>query len=162
MIRFACLFLVVAAAARADDACTAAVSQICPQSRGDLLMLGCFKTHHAELAKACKGDLKPILDRVEKIAGACKGDAKQHCANVQPGDGRIAACLKQNESILSAQCQDAFNTWRLMKSEFTSACWGDIGNLCKFVPQGGGAVWGCLKSQKDQVSQQCRDVMDKL
>ena len=164
MVRLACLLslLFLAQPAAAEDACTAAVTRVCPQSRGDLLMLGCFRTHHQELAQACKGDLKPILDRAEKIAGSCKRDAKDHCSKVQPGEGRVAACLKENEHQLSAQCQDAFNTWRLMKSEFTSACWGDIGKLCQMVPQGGGAVWACLKNQKDQLSGQCRDAMDKL
>jgi len=163
MARFACLvFVCLVLPARADDACSAAVARICPQSRGDLMMLGCYRVHDQELSQACKGDLRPILDKVKKIASDYTYDAKHYCSKVEPGDGRIASCLKENEHQLTAQCQEAFNSWRLMKSEFTSACWGDIGKLCRMIPQGGGAVWGCLKSQRDQLSTECRETMDKL
>ena len=38
---------------------------------------------------------------------ACKADAAKLCAGVQPGGGRTAACLKQNEAQVSAACKDA-------------------------------------------------------
>jgi hypothetical protein len=38
---------------------------------------------------------------------ACKADAAALCAGVQPGNHRIAACLKQNEAKVSPACKDA-------------------------------------------------------
>lgn len=38
---------------------------------------------------------------------ACKADVERLCAGIQPGGGRIAGCLKQNEAQLSAACKDA-------------------------------------------------------
>jgi hypothetical protein len=38
---------------------------------------------------------------------ACKDDVEKLCPGVQPGGGRIVACLKQNEAQLSAACKDA-------------------------------------------------------
>jgi len=38
---------------------------------------------------------------------ACKGDVEKLCPGVQPGGGRIIACLKQNEAQVSAPCKDA-------------------------------------------------------
>jgi hypothetical protein len=35
----------------------------------------------------------------------CRPDAQKLCHGVQPGGGRIVACLKQHESELSPQCQ---------------------------------------------------------
>ena len=38
---------------------------------------------------------------------ACKADVDKLCPGVQPGGGRIIACLKQNPTELSAACKDA-------------------------------------------------------
>lgn len=38
---------------------------------------------------------------------ACKGDVEKLCPDVQPGGGRIIACLKQNAAQVSAPCKDA-------------------------------------------------------
>jgi hypothetical protein len=36
---------------------------------------------------------------------ACEADVKTYCANVERGEGRIAKCLKENESKVSAECK---------------------------------------------------------
>jgi Cysteine rich repeat len=36
---------------------------------------------------------------------ACASDVKTLCSNIERGDGRIAKCLKENESKLSAECR---------------------------------------------------------
>jgi hypothetical protein len=41
------------------------------------------------------------------IREACAGDYKSLCSGVQPGGGRIVACLQQNASKLSPSCQKA-------------------------------------------------------
>ena len=41
------------------------------------------------------------------IREACAADYKSLCTGVQPGGGRIIACLKENEAKLSANCQKA-------------------------------------------------------
>jgi hypothetical protein len=38
---------------------------------------------------------------------ACAADFKSLCSNVQPGGGRIIACLRQNADKLSPDCQKA-------------------------------------------------------
>jgi hypothetical protein len=37
----------------------------------------------------------------------CKADVEKLCSGIQPGGGRIAGCLKQNEGQVSAPCKDA-------------------------------------------------------
>jgi hypothetical protein len=37
----------------------------------------------------------------------CRTDVESLCPGVQPGHGRIAACLKENEAQVSAPCKDA-------------------------------------------------------
>jgi hypothetical protein len=41
------------------------------------------------------------------IQTACAEDAQKLCAGVQPGGGRIVACLKQNKDSLSDRCRQA-------------------------------------------------------
>lgn len=43
---------------------------------------------------------------------ACKGDVEQFCQGVKPGEGRIAACLKEHKSEVSAECKDAIKDAR--------------------------------------------------
>jgi hypothetical protein len=38
---------------------------------------------------------------------ACKPDVEKFCSAVQPGGGRVKACIKQNEAQVSQPCKDA-------------------------------------------------------
>ncbi|WP_117193891.1 cysteine rich repeat-containing protein [Rhizobium terrae] len=41
------------------------------------------------------------------VARACRSDLKTYCDGVERGDGRIAACLRQNAERLSSPCRTA-------------------------------------------------------
>ena len=41
------------------------------------------------------------------LTTGCADDARKFCSNVQPGGGRIIACLRQNQDSLSDQCKKA-------------------------------------------------------
>ena len=43
----------------------------------------------------------------QALKEACKGDYKTLCSGVQPGGGRIVACLKQQADKLSPGCKQA-------------------------------------------------------
>jgi Golgi apparatus protein 1 len=158
----AAALLALATAAGAEDACTAAVNRLCPRSRGDLLVLGCLRSHEAELQAACRGDLDLLLAKARDIGADCEGDVAKLCKDVQPGEGRVATCLKDNESHLSSGCQSAFNEWRLLRMELTAACAGDVGRWCKDVPPGAGRVWRCLEEHEAQLGSDCRSALKKL
>lgn len=42
----------------------------------------------------------------EKAKGPCAADAAKFCKDVKPGEGRVAACLKEHEKELSQACVD--------------------------------------------------------
>jgi hypothetical protein len=46
-------------------------------------------------------------NRLAAIRAACAEDAQRLCAGVQPGGGRIVACLKEHKDELSDQCKKA-------------------------------------------------------
>ena len=50
------------------------------------------------------------------LRAACKADVEKVCAGIQPGGGRIAECLKQNEAQVSAPCKDAIAKARERKA----------------------------------------------
>ena len=45
--------------------------------------------------------------KLAAIRAACTADAQKLCAGVQPGGGRIVACLKEHKDELSDQCKQA-------------------------------------------------------
>jgi Cysteine rich repeat len=42
-----------------------------------------------------------------EVQAACAGDVQKLCAGIQPGGGRIIACLKQHKDQVSQQCKQA-------------------------------------------------------
>ncbi|MED5622268.1 cysteine rich repeat-containing protein [Ideonella sp. BN130291] len=39
------------------------------------------------------------------VAEACKGDVEKLCPGVQPGEGRVVACLKEHKKDVSKECK---------------------------------------------------------
>ncbi len=46
------------------------------------------------------------------VLAACKGDIATFCGNVQPGGGRIKACMKSHAEQVSAPCKEQlYKAW---------------------------------------------------
>ncbi len=56
----------------------------------------------------------PVQSRA--AAQACRPDYERFCANVQPGGGRIVACLKPHFAELSPSCTQALVKARAAKA----------------------------------------------
>jgi len=62
----------------------------------------------------------------------CAGDIKTLCPGVQPGEGRIKACIKSHLTDLSPTCQD-----RVLTVAVTGkVCKADVTNLCAGIVPG--------------------------
>jgi hypothetical protein len=82
-------------------------------------------------------------------------DVKSLCAGVQPGDGRIKACIKSHFSDVSAPCQAM-----LVKGAASSkACSADVKKVCADVKPGGSRIEACMKSHLSEVSDPCKDAV---
>ncbi len=72
----------------------------------------CLKEHEKDLSPACQEARKAAREKGKERArqrhDACEGDVKKLCADVQPGGGRIHACLKKNREQVSEGCRATF------------------------------------------------------
>jgi hypothetical protein len=51
------------------------------------------------------GALPPVF-----AVQACSADVAKHCVHVVPGNGRVHACLRQNDAKLGPQCKQQVET----------------------------------------------------
>ena len=56
--------------------------------------------------------LVSAADETKSPGTVCKADAEKLCPGVQPGQGRIAACLMKNEAKVSPACKEAMTKAR--------------------------------------------------
>ena len=77
-------------------------SFMCLMAYEDNLSLSC-ELGIAEAAMTLEQGLMAIDYSIK----ACEGDADKFCLDVEPGEGRIVSCLKQNEAKLANQCVTA-------------------------------------------------------
>jgi Cysteine rich repeat len=100
------LWIVPAMAATQDRACANDVKQFCSDVQpGRSNVMQCLKEHQADLSAACKDRLQAAQTRAQETRQACQSDAAKFCADVSPGRGGMAKCLRQHESELSAECK---------------------------------------------------------
>lgn len=107
--------------------------------------------------------------RAQSLFEACDADITARCADVQPGNGRLAACLYAHEDKLSDGCDAAiaevadmldqvFEVYRYAKQE----CRADIETLCAGVAKGGGRIMSCLKENAGKLSAECGGVLSRV
>jgi len=84
----------------------------------------------------------------------CRADAAELCNEVQPGGGRVAACLYSRLDDLSPRCHRAMRDGIAMR-----ACGGDYHRYCRDVPVGEGRVAACLRDYRDEISPRCMDAL---
>jgi Skp family chaperone for outer membrane proteins len=88
-------------------------------------------------------------------ARICAADFKAHCADVQPGEGRIRACVKEHVNDFSEACQA-----RLAKlTAVAKPCVDDVKQKCGNVKRGRGRIAACLKSALPDLSDACKDAV---
>jgi hypothetical protein len=125
----------------------------------------------AQLALADWPPPAPSPDPINAAQAACNSDIQALCASVQPGGGRILACLKEHQDKVSDTCKQA-----VMKAAQTqpppapspdainaaqAACNSDVQALCASVQPGGGRILACLKEHQDKVSDSCKQAVMK-
>jgi hypothetical protein len=89
------------------------------------------------------------------VAKACAADIKAQCAAVQPGEGRIKACVQEHFKDLSEPCQAVL----VKAAAIGKACAADVKQNCAGMKPGGGRIEACMKSHLADLSQACKDAL---
>ena len=87
----------------------------------------------------------------------CGGDIKKLFADVQPGAGRITACMKTHLTELSEGCEARV----LGIGVNGKLCKGDVAKLCGGIAPGTGGIRSCIKSHMAETSDSCKDAMSQ-
>lgn len=89
--------------------------------------------------------------------GPCAKDVAALCGGVEPGGGRVLACLKEHQESVSSACKDYLIDIRDKLQDAQQACQGDVKKLCSGVKPGEGRIVNCLKQHQAELSPICRE-----
>jgi hypothetical protein len=104
-----------ALAAKVESSCADDIKKYCSTvTPGEGRIIYCMQAHEDKISPKCAYDLEEAatnvqtsLDNLKEAIVACKAEITGVCANIVPGQGRIAACLITNKSAASKSCSDA-------------------------------------------------------
>jgi hypothetical protein len=98
--------------ATVEQSCEVDVKEYCSKvTPGEGRLLLCITAHEDKISDACFTTLIDVgdsidltLSSVKRAANVCSKEIDTLCADVDAGEGRIAQCLINNKSKLSAPC----------------------------------------------------------
>jgi hypothetical protein len=90
-------------------------------------------------------------------ADVCTSDAARLCPGVEPGAGRVLACLRSRATELSPRCKLTVEPTGQAQAELTQACKAPAERLCPGTS--GSAALDCLRWRYADVPQACQDAM---
>jgi hypothetical protein len=98
-----------------------------------------------------------VLSTFAHARGPCTADIEKLCADVKPGDGRVAACLDAHASELSNNCKSDTKARKGYIAGWTDTCKADKDKFCKDVKAGNGRVAACLADHFMELTVDCHN-----
>jgi Golgi apparatus protein 1 len=107
-----------------EKSCAKDIKKYCRTvTPGEGRMVYCMQAHEDKISPGCVYDVEQFVsdlhastEVLKDAVNACRTDIASKCGTVQPGKGRIAACLVSNKATVSKDCADA-----IQKVEATGA-----------------------------------------
>jgi hypothetical protein len=109
MVALMCLILLTASNALTEDtvSCADEIEKFCKDVEpGGGRIAKCLAEHKNDLSPSCQERTKEVRKKMRGIHEACQDDVQKFCYDVQPGEGRIAKCLKEHKSEMSSECKE--------------------------------------------------------
>lgn len=100
----------------AEVRCDAHVQEFCPDSLAGDERRRCVIQRMRQFDQSCQQIVQQRVMRWKAADGyrlACAADVKRMCLTVEPGEGRILACLQEHEQDLSEACYQSLPKGRL-------------------------------------------------
>ncbi len=105
-------------------------------------------------------------DLIEGLKKACHTELTTFCKGVQPGEGRILACLYAFQDRVSGKCEYAIYDAAAQLERAATAlkfaaaeCKDDLLKYCGDVQVGNGRVKACLDKHEKSLSDKCKDAL---
>jgi len=95
----------VLAQQRVIAACASDLKAQCKGTRPGETRAACVKVHFREFSLGCQ----LALVKQAAVRKACKADVEKNCANIEPGGGRIEACMKEHFADMSDKCKETIS-----------------------------------------------------
>jgi len=95
--------------------------------------------------------------QAQGAAKACASDIKTLCVDVKPGQGRIAACVKDHIKDLSEPCQNLLAT----TAAAAKTCAPDVKQHCADARRRTEKI-SCLKSSLLNLSDECKSAISQI
>jgi hypothetical protein len=103
---------------------------------------------------------------VEGVKKACHKELTTFCKGVQPGEGRILACLYAFQDRVSGKCEYAVYDAAAQLDRAAQAlkfaateCKDDLLKYCGNVEVGNGRVKACLDKNEKSLSEKCKEAL---
>ena len=108
-----------------ENACAGDIKKYCRTvTPGEGRMIYCMQAHEDKIRPKCAyelgetaGSVQATSDLLKDGVIACKAEISGVCGKIQPGQGRIAACLIANKSTASKDCADAIQKVEAMAAQ---------------------------------------------
>jgi hypothetical protein len=91
----------------------------------------------------------------QAVRQACTADFAKVCAGVEPGEGRVMACVREHFGQLSASCQNAL----MANVTITRVCKADAEQNCAGIQPGGGRIQACMKDHFAELGEHCQHAL---
>ncbi|MBR0691893.1 cysteine rich repeat-containing protein [Bradyrhizobium lablabi] len=101
--------------AKLEKSCAKDIKKYCATvTPGEGRVIYCMQAHEDKIGPGCAYDLADAVlllqasnDALKEALSACRTDIATKCGKIQPGKGRVAACLVAEKSNVSKDCAAA-------------------------------------------------------
>jgi len=96
-----------------DRPCRADVEKFCADvESGGGRIASCLRKYESELSQECVTQVQEMRKRWLAAHEACDDDVDKFCQDIEPGERRVVACLKNHMRDLSKECRGVMRRQR--------------------------------------------------